>query len=75
MQEVVKHGWADQREMLPVDRSSNAKSLWTMLADEHAYTGSYKLVHKYVTEHLPPAPKRPFRRIETPPAAQSQHQI
>ncbi len=70
--ELVDHWWQDQLEQLAGDRSPNVKQLWTLLADDYAYQGSYKSVYQYVRERFPAAPKRPFRRIETPPAAQVQ---
>ena len=42
------------------------------LQAEHGYQGSYKSVRKFVRRHFPPPRRRPFRRIETPPGAQSQ---
>lgn len=70
--DVVDHWHADQLENLPQGRSPNSNSLWTLLVDEYAYPGSYKSVRTFVRERYPAAPKRPFRRIETPPAAQVQ---
>jgi transposase len=70
--EVVDHWHADQLESLPQGRSPNLKTLWTLLVDEYAYPGSYKSVRSFVRHRFPAAPKRPFRRIETPPAAQVQ---
>lgn len=70
--EVVDHWHADQLERLPQGRSPNLHSLWMFLVDEYAYSGSYKSVHKFARERFPALPKRPFRRIETPPAAQVQ---
>jgi len=70
--EVVDHWHADQLESLPQGRSPNLKTLWTLLVDEYAYPGSYKSVRSFVRHRFPAAPMRPFRRIETPPAAQVQ---
>jgi len=70
--DVVDHWHADQLENFPQGRSPNSNSLWTLLVDEYAYPGSYKSVRSFVRECYPVAPKRPFRRIETPPAAQVQ---
>lgn len=70
--DVVDHWHADQLAQLPQGRSPNLNSLWTMLIDDHAYPGSYKSVRTFVRQRFPAAPKRPFRRIETPPAAQMQ---
>ena len=70
--EVVEHWWAEQLELLANARSPNVKELWTFLCDNYQYTGTYKSVQKYVVKRFPKPAKRPFRRIETPPAAQTQ---
>jgi transposase len=70
--QVVEHWWNFQLEQLAKDRSPNVKELWTFLSDNYRYTGTYKSVQKYVTKHFTKPPKRPFRRVETPPAAQAQ---
>ena len=70
--EAVDHWWKDQLELLPKDRAPNVKELWTFLSDNYRYVGTYKSVQKYVQKHFPKPPKRPFRRVETPPAAQTQ---
>lgn len=70
--EVVDHWHADQVATLPKDRSPNMHSLWSHLVDQYGYNGSYKSVRKFARERFPTPPKRPFRRIETPPAAQVQ---
>lgn len=69
---VVDRWWATQVEVLPEGRSPNVKLLWQHLTEEHGYSGSYKSVRKYVREKFPAAKLRPFRRIETPPGAQTQ---
>ncbi len=69
---VVEHWWKDQLEQLAKDHAPNVKELWTFLSDNYRYTGTYKSVQKYVQKHFPKLPKRPFRRVETPPAAQAQ---
>ena len=72
LQQVVEHWWQDQRQALPAERPPNVQQLWNYLVDEHNYGGSYKSVLKYVRVHFPKAASRPFRRVETPPAAQVQ---
>jgi len=69
---VVQHWWDTERELLPKDRSPNVQELWHLLAEEHQYSGSYKSVAKYVRKVFPKPKFRPFRRIETPPGAQTQ---
>ena len=70
--EVVEHWWKDQLENLPKDRAPNVQQLWCYLVDQYSYSGSYKSVRTFIRERFPAAAKRPFRRIETPPAAQTQ---
>lgn len=69
---VVEHWWATQVEVLPVGRSPNVQLLWQLLVEEHGYSGSYKSVRKYVRAQFPAPKLRPFRRVETPPGAQTQ---
>ncbi len=70
--EVIKHWWQTQTEVLPVDRSPNIQQLWQLLVHDHQYSGSYKSVAKYVRSTFAKPKLRPFRRIETPPGAQTQ---
>jgi transposase len=70
--EAVDFWWKEQLDSLPKDRSPNVTELWTYLSDNYRYTGTYKSVQKYVTKRFPKPPKRPFRRVETPPGAQTQ---
>lgn len=70
--EVVDHWHADQLASLPPGRPPNLHSLWSRLVDQYAYSGSYKSVRKFIRDRFPAPTKRPFRRIETPPAAQVQ---
>ena len=70
--EAVKHWWQSQTEVLPEGRSPNVQGLWQHLVDEHQYPGSYKSVRKYVRVTFPAPKLRPFRRVETPPGAQTQ---
>lgn len=69
---VVEHWWSTQIELLPEGRSPNVKLLWQLLIEEYAYSGSYKSVRKYVRAKFPAPKLRPFRRVETPPGAQTQ---
>ena len=70
--EVVDQWYADQLASLPQGRPPNLHVLWSYLVDQYAYSGSYKSARKFVRERYPAPIKRPFRRIETPPAAQVQ---
>lgn len=53
-------------------RPVNVQALYDWLRQEHAYTGSYKSVLRFVRTHYPKPRLRPFRRVETPPGAQAQ---
>jgi transposase len=53
-------------------RPVNIRVLFDWLARQHAYTGSYKSVLRFVRDRYPRPRLRPFRRIETPPGAQAQ---
>ena len=70
--EVVEHWWRTQLDLLPSGRSPNIQQLWQLLLEDHQYDGSYKSVAKYVRGKFPKPKLRPFRRIETPPGAQTQ---
>ena len=69
---VVDHWWEHQLELLPSGRSPNTHQLWQFLMENHDYSGSYKSVTKYVRGKFDKPKLRPFRRIETPPGAQTQ---
>jgi hypothetical protein len=65
--------WSEaQQATLPDDRPPSVESLHAWLQLEHGYDGSYKSVRKFVRRHSPVPKRRPFRRVETPPGAQSQ---
>jgi transposase len=70
--EVVRHWWQTQLDLLPPGRSPNVGQLWQLLTGEYQYDGSYKSVAKYVRRTFAKPKLRPFRRIETPPGAQTQ---
>ncbi len=70
--EVVEHWWQTQLDLLPSGRSPNIQQLWQLLVEDHQYDGSYKSVAKYVRGKFAKPKLRPFRRIETPPGAQTQ---
>src|SRR5262245_34348679 len=53
-------------------RPANVHALHDWLIAEHGYTGSYRSVLRFVRAHYPRPRLRPFRRVETPPAAQAQ---
>ncbi len=70
--EVIKHWWQTQLDLLPVGRSPNVNKLWQFLVHDYQYVGSYKSVAKYVRGAFEKPKLKPFRRIETPPGAQTQ---
>ena len=70
--DVVREWWTVESEALPGGRPPSGEVLWEFLRTEHAYPGSCKSVRKYLRAHFPRPKLRPFRRIETPPGAQSQ---
>ena len=72
LSEVAASWWSDQLAALPPDRSPNASALWAMLVRDYHYCGSAKSVRKYARTHLTRRRLRPYRRIETPPGAQTQ---
>ena len=70
--EVVDHWWKTQIDLLPKNRSPSIQQLFDHLTAEHDFTGSYKSVRKYVRATFEKPKLRAFRRIETPPGAQTQ---
>ena len=54
------------------DRPVNIRDLHEHLVVEYGYTGSYKSVLRYIRHKFPRAKIRTYRRVETPPGAQSQ---
>jgi transposase len=69
---VVKEWWEEQQQLLNNKRPPSVEALHEFLCCEYDYRGSYKSVRKYVRELFPASKVRPFRRVETPPGAQSQ---
>ena len=53
-------------------RPVNVKDLCEHLVGEYGYAGSYKSVLRYVRRNFPKPRIRTYRRVETPPGAQSQ---
>jgi transposase len=69
---AVAHWWQAQTEVLGQERPPSVLLLQEFLRDEYGYDGSYKSVRKFVRARYGRPPVRPFRRVETPPGAQSQ---
>jgi transposase len=53
-------------------RPANVRELHEHLAAEYGYAGSYNSVRRYVRAHYPKPRRRTYRRVETPPGAQTQ---
>jgi hypothetical protein len=70
--EAVAHWWQAQVEVLGRQRPPSVQLLHEFLRAEHGYDGSYKSVRKFVRARYGRPPIRPFRRVETPPGAQTQ---
>jgi transposase len=71
-----QQGQQDQQSQQNLDellsRPANIKALHEWLQSEHRYQGSYKSVLRFVRAKYPKPRLRPYRRVETPPAAQAQ---
>jgi transposase len=63
-------GWVEAHRERP--RPANLKELYDHLVEVHGYEGSYKSVVRYVRSRWGRPPIRTYRRVETPPGAQSQ---
>jgi transposase len=53
-------------------RPANVRALYEHLVEAYAYVGSYNSVRRYVRAHYPRPRLRTYRRVETPPGAQTQ---
>lgn len=53
-------------------RPVNVTDLYDHLMSEYGYGGSYRSVLRYVRRHYPSPKTRTYRRVETPPGAQTQ---
>jgi transposase len=72
LDQAVAHWWQAQAEIRRQERPPSVQLLHEFLRAEYGYTGSYKSVRKFVRTRYGRPAVRPFRRIETPPGAQSQ---
>jgi len=70
--EAVAHWWQAQAEVPGQGRPPSVQTLHEFLRAEYRYDGSYKSVRKFVRARYGRPPIRPFRRVETPPGAQTQ---
>ncbi|MEM8994379.1 MAG: IS21 family transposase [Acidobacteriota bacterium] len=53
-------------------RPVNLQELYEHLVYENDFNGSYKALVRYVRRHYPAPQRRTYRRVETPPGAQTQ---
>lgn len=72
LEAAVREWWTAQEEHLRGARPPSVDALHEYLRCEHRFSGSYKAVRRYVRAHFAAPKQRPFRRVETPPGAQSQ---
>src|SRR5262249_58613092 len=72
LEQAVAHWWLAQAEILGQGRPPSVQALHDSLRAEFGYDGSYKSVRKYVRARFGMPAVRPFRRVETPPGAQTQ---
>jgi transposase len=70
--EAVACWWQAEAVALGPQRPPSVQVLHDFLRAEHGYDGSYKSVRKYVRSRFGMPAARPFRRVETPPGAQTQ---
>jgi len=68
--EHIIHSWFNQHQ--DDDRPPNIKDLFENLRDNYQYEGSYRSVLRFARKHYPKPKRRTYRRIETPPGAQTQ---
>lgn len=64
--------WMEVRRQAGAKRPPNLRELYEYLVEVHEYPGSYNSVRRYVRGKYPRAKIRTYRRVETPPGAQTQ---
>jgi transposase len=69
MSEAISSWFESHKES---KRPVNVKDLYEHLLAEYGYEGSYKSVVRFVRAHFPAPRIRTYRRVETPPGAQTQ---
>lgn len=69
--EVIAH-WVEEHRATQRKRPVNVQELWEHLVGEHGYAASYRSVLRYVRARYPKPRIRTYRRVETPPGAQTQ---
>lgn len=71
MAEVIRH-WVADHQARQSKRPVNVQELWEHVVRCHGYRGSYRSVLRYMRAHYPRPKIRTYRRVETPPGAQTQ---
>lgn len=69
---VIAAWHAERRDRRGRARPVNVRELYEHLVAEHGYEGAYDSVLRYVRSRYPKPKIRTYRRVETPPGAQSQ---
>jgi transposase len=64
--------WMEAHRQAGARRPPNLRELYEHLVEAHAYPGSYNSVRRYVRAKYPRPQIRTYRRVETPPGAQTQ---
>lgn len=54
-------------------RPVQARTIYELLGRDYGYTGSYRAVVRHLARAYPVPPVRAYRRVETPPGVQAQH--
>jgi transposase len=75
LDQAVQTWWEEElrrRDEAKEKRPPAADALHDYLWEEHGFDGSYKAVLRYVRAKFPGPKIRPYRRVETPPGAQTQ---
>jgi transposase len=70
--EVIDHWMRTHEATDQSGRPVNVRELHEHLAQEHGYEGHYRSLLRYVRAKYPKPKKRTYRRVETPPGAQTQ---
>ena len=63
----------DDRRVTGEGRPVQARTIFELLQRDYGYTGSYRGVVRHLRRRFGVPPVRAYRRVETPPGVQSQH--
>lgn len=70
--EVIQEELGDGR-LTGVGRPCQVQTIYEILVRDHEYGGSYQAVARHLRRKHGPPKQRAFRRVETPPGVQAQH--